>query len=61
MDFDFIESGVEMGAPKYMEWYGHLELGYADLVIHRDFKTISEATRSPIKLSLKILTVLSTL
>ena len=22
LDFDFIENGVEMGAPKYMEWYG---------------------------------------
>jgi uncharacterized YccA/Bax inhibitor family protein len=22
MDFDFIESGAEQGAPKYMEWYG---------------------------------------
>jgi len=22
LDFDFIESGAEMGAPKYMEWYG---------------------------------------
>lgn len=22
MDFDFIESGVAQGAPKYMEWYG---------------------------------------
>jgi uncharacterized YccA/Bax inhibitor family protein len=22
MDFDFIENGVEAGAPKYMEWYG---------------------------------------
>lgn len=22
MDFDFIEAGVEHGAPKYMEWYG---------------------------------------
>jgi uncharacterized YccA/Bax inhibitor family protein len=22
LDFDFIESGVQMGAPKYMEWYG---------------------------------------
>ncbi len=21
LDFDFIESGVEAGAPKYMEWY----------------------------------------
>ena len=21
LDFDFIESGVRMGAPKYMEWY----------------------------------------
>jgi len=22
LDFDFIEQGVEMGAPQYMEWYG---------------------------------------
>jgi uncharacterized YccA/Bax inhibitor family protein len=22
LDFDFIESGVNYGAPKYMEWYG---------------------------------------
>ena len=22
LDFDFIEKGVEHGAPKYMEWYG---------------------------------------
>ena len=22
LDFDFIEQGAEMGAPKYMEWYG---------------------------------------
>ncbi len=22
MDFDFIENGADMGAPKYMEWYG---------------------------------------
>ena len=22
LDFDFIEQGVRMGAPKYMEWYG---------------------------------------
>ena len=22
LDFDFIEKGVEAGAPKYMEWYG---------------------------------------
>jgi uncharacterized YccA/Bax inhibitor family protein len=21
LDFDFIESGAEQGAPKYMEWY----------------------------------------
>jgi len=21
LDFDFIEHGVEQGAPKYMEWY----------------------------------------
>jgi uncharacterized YccA/Bax inhibitor family protein len=22
LDFDFIQSGARMGAPKYMEWYG---------------------------------------
>ena len=22
LDFDFIETGAEQGAPKYMEWYG---------------------------------------
>ena len=22
LDFDFIEKGVENGAPKYMEWFG---------------------------------------
>ena len=22
LDFDFIETGVERGAPKHMEWYG---------------------------------------
>jgi uncharacterized YccA/Bax inhibitor family protein len=22
LDFDFIENGARMGAPKYMEWYG---------------------------------------
>lgn len=22
LDFDMIENGVEMGAPKYMEWFG---------------------------------------
>ena len=26
LDFDFIEEGAEMGAPKYMEWYGSLGL-----------------------------------
>jgi uncharacterized YccA/Bax inhibitor family protein len=26
LDFDFIESGVVQGAPKYMEWYGAFAL-----------------------------------
>ena len=26
LDFDFIERGVEMGAPKYLEWYGALSM-----------------------------------
>ena len=26
LDFDFIEKGVESGAPKYMEWYGAFSL-----------------------------------
>jgi uncharacterized YccA/Bax inhibitor family protein len=26
LDFDFIERGVNMQAPKYMEWYGGFSL-----------------------------------
>ena len=26
LDFDFIEQGAEMGAPKYMEWFGAFSL-----------------------------------
>jgi uncharacterized YccA/Bax inhibitor family protein len=26
LDFDLIESGARMGAPKYMEWYGAFAL-----------------------------------
>ena len=26
LDFDFIEEGAEMGAPKYMEWFGAMAL-----------------------------------
>merc|ERR1711965_551644 len=26
LDFDFIEQGSEMGAPKYMEWFGAFSL-----------------------------------
>ncbi len=26
LDFDLIEQGQEMGAPKYMEWYGAFSL-----------------------------------
>jgi uncharacterized YccA/Bax inhibitor family protein len=26
LDFDAIEQGAEMGAPKYMEWYGAFSL-----------------------------------
>jgi uncharacterized YccA/Bax inhibitor family protein len=26
MDFDFIQKGVAIGAPKYMEWYGAFAL-----------------------------------
>ena len=26
LDFDFIENGAEVGAPKYMEWYASLGL-----------------------------------
>src|SRR5262249_13011492 len=26
LDFDFIENGVQRGAPKYMEWYGGFSL-----------------------------------
>ncbi len=34
LDFDMIETGARMGAPKYMEWYGAFAHdGHADLVV----------------------------
>ena len=44
LDFDFIEKGAEVGAPKYMEWYIR-NFGYFGLAISRNIKTISKTRR----------------
>ncbi len=44
LDFDFIEKGVEVGAPKYMEWYGAFGLdGHAGLAVSRTAAPAVEA------------------
>ena len=37
LDFDFIESGVEAGAPKYMEWYGAFGLMVTLVWLYQEF------------------------
>jgi uncharacterized YccA/Bax inhibitor family protein len=37
LDFDFIESGVEAGAPKYMEWYGAFGLMVTLIWLYLEF------------------------
>jgi uncharacterized YccA/Bax inhibitor family protein len=37
LDFDFIESGVEHGAPKYMEWYGAFGLMFTLVWLYIEF------------------------
>ena len=37
LDFDFIETGVEQGAPKYMEWYGAFGLMVTRVWLYIEF------------------------
>jgi uncharacterized YccA/Bax inhibitor family protein len=37
LDFDFIEKGVEQGAPKYMEWYGAFGLMVTLIWLYLEF------------------------
>lgn len=37
LDFDFIETGVEQGAPKYMEWYGAFGLMVTLIWLYLEF------------------------
>ena len=37
LDFDFIESGVAQGAPKYMEWYGAFGLMVTLIWLYLEF------------------------
>jgi uncharacterized YccA/Bax inhibitor family protein len=37
LDFDFIESGVDAGAPKYMEWYGAFGLMVTLVWLYMEF------------------------
>ena len=36
LDFDFIEEGTEMGAPKYMEWYGAWSFSDFNMALSRN-------------------------
>ncbi|KAF1719969.1 hypothetical protein CSC76_17535 [Pseudoxanthomonas mexicana] len=40
LDFDFIESGVEAGAPKYMEWYGAFGLMVTLVWLYIEFRRL---------------------
>lgn len=37
LDFDFIEKGAEVGAPKYMEWYGAFGLMVTLIWLYLEF------------------------
>jgi uncharacterized YccA/Bax inhibitor family protein len=37
MDFDFIERGSQMGAPKFMEWYGAFGLMVTLIWLYLEF------------------------
>lgn len=46
MDFDFIEQGSEMGAPKYMEWYGAFGLMVTLIWLYIEFLRLLAKLRS---------------
>jgi len=46
LDFDFIESGVTAGAPKYMEWYGAFGLMVTLIWLYLEILRLLAKTRS---------------
>ncbi|MGH9683790.1 MAG: Bax inhibitor-1/YccA family protein [Candidatus Acidiferrales bacterium] len=46
LDFDFIESGVRAGAPKYMEWYGAFGLMVTLVWLYLEILRLLSKTRS---------------
>lgn len=46
LDFDFIENGVEAGAPKYMEWYGAMGLMVTLVWLYIEFLRLLAKLRS---------------
>lgn len=46
LDFDFIENGVERGAPKYMEWYGAFGLMVTLVWLYIEFLRLLGKLRS---------------
>ena len=46
LDFDFIEKGVEQGAPRYMEWYGAFGLTVTLVWLYLEILRLLAKTRS---------------
>jgi uncharacterized YccA/Bax inhibitor family protein len=46
LDFDFIEQGVQYGAPKYMEWYGAFGIMVTLVWLYLEILTLLSKTRS---------------
>jgi uncharacterized YccA/Bax inhibitor family protein len=46
LDFDFIEQGVQVGAPKYMEWYGAFGIMVTLVWLYLEFLRLLSKVRS---------------
>jgi len=46
LDFDFIERGVQCGAPKYMEWYGAFGIMVTLVWLYLEILRLLSKTRS---------------
>ncbi len=46
LDFDFIETGVQSGAPKYFEWYGAFGLMVTLVWLYLEILRLLAKTRS---------------
>lgn len=46
LDFDFIERGVNYGAPKYMEWYGAFGIMVTLIWLYLEMLRLLAKTRS---------------